>query len=277
MCGVVNHIGTEAACHRADDRTAEPGRARRQLDVVPDAVVLVATIRALKMHSGKFRVVAGKPLAPELIKENIPALEEGICNLEKHIENVKLHGLECVVAINQFATDTKNEIKFVKKHAEKAGALAAVPSQVHARGGAGGTELARAVVAAAEKKKNFKFLYPNNMSIKDKIETIAKKVYGADGVDYSPLANEQIARYTKQGFDKLPLCMAKTHLSLSHDPALKGRPTGFTLPIREIRASVGAGFLYPLCGTMSTMPGLPTTPAGENVDIGKDGRVVGLF
>jgi len=249
----------------------------RMSGLVPDAVVLVATIRALKMHSGKFRVVAGKPLAPELIKENIPALEEGICNLEKHIENIKLHGLECVVAINQFATDTKHEINFVKKYAEKAGALAAVPSQVHAKGGAGGTDLAEAVVEAAEKKKNFKFLYPDKMSIKDKIETIATKVYGADGVDYTGLANEQIARYTKQGFDKLPLCMAKTHLSLSHDPALKGRPTGFRLPIREIRASVGAGFLYPLCGTMSTMPGLPSVPAGEAVDIAKDGRVVGLF
>jgi formate--tetrahydrofolate ligase len=249
----------------------------RMSGLVPDAVVLVATIRALKMHSGKFKVVAGKPLAPELIKENIPALEEGICNLEKHIENVKLHGLECVVAINQFATDTKNEIKFVKKHAENAGALAAVPSQVHAKGGAGGTELAEAVVEAAEKKKNFKFLYPDKMSIKDKIETIATKVYGADGVDYTGVANEQIERYTKQGFDKLPLCMAKTHLSLSHDPTLKGRPTGYRLPVREIRASVGAGFLYPLCGTMSTMPGLPTVPAGENVDIAKDGRVVGLF
>jgi formyltetrahydrofolate synthetase len=148
---------------------------------------------------------------------------------------------------------------------------------VHALGGAGGTELAEAVVEAAEKKKNFKFLYPDKMSIKGKIETIATKVYGADGVDYTPLANEQIERYTKQGFDKLPLCMAKTHLSLSHDPTLKGRPTGYRLPVREIRASVGAGFLYPLCGTMSTMPGLPTTPAGENVDIAKDGRVVGLF
>ena len=132
-------------------------------------------------------------------------------------------------------------------------------------------------MAAAEKKKNFKFLYPDKMSIKEKIETIATKVYGADGVDYTAMANEQIARYTKQGFDKLPLCMAKTHLSLSHDPKLKGRPTGFRLPVREVRASVGAGFLYPLCGAMSTMPGLPTTPAGENVDIAKDGRVVGLF
>jgi formate--tetrahydrofolate ligase len=249
----------------------------RMSGLVPDAVVLVATIRALKMHSGKFRVVAGKPLGKELISENIPALEEGICNLEKHIENVKLHGLECVVAINQFATDTKNEVNFVKRYAEKAGALAAVPSQVHAKGGRGGAKLAEAVVEAAEKKKNFKFLYPNKMSIKEKIETIAKKVYGADGCDFSPQANEQIARYTKEGFDKLPICMAKTHLSLSHDAKLKGRPTGFTVPVREVRASVGAGFLYPLCGTMSTMPGLPSVPAGENVDIGKDGRVVGLF
>ena len=137
--------------------------------------------------------------------------------------------------------------------------------------------MAEAVVEAAEKKKNFKFLYPDKMSIKEKIETIAKKVYGGDGCDFSPKANEQIARYTKEGFDKLPICMAKTHLSLSHDASLKGRPTGFTVPVREVRASVGAGFLYPLCGTMSTMPGLPSVPAGENVDIGKDGRVVGLF
>jgi formate--tetrahydrofolate ligase len=249
----------------------------RMSGLTPDVVVLVATVRALKMHSGKFKVVAGKPLAPELIKENIPAIEEGIVNLEKHIENVKMHGLECVVAINKFATDTKNEIKFIKQRAEKAGALAAVPSEVHARGGEGGRELAEAVVAAAEKEKKFKFLYPLNISIKEKIETIATKVYGAAGVDYSPLANEQIERYTKGGFDKLPICMAKTHLSLSHDPKLKGRPSGFIMPIREIRASVGAGFLYPLCGTMSTMPGLPSVPAGEAVDIGKDGRVVGLF
>ncbi len=249
----------------------------RMSGLVPDAVVLVATIRALKMHSGKFKVVAGKPLAPELIKENIPAIEEGICNLEKHIQNVKLHGIECVVAINQFATDTKNEVKFVKERAEKAGALAAVPSQVHAKGGEGGRELAEAVVEAAEKKTKFKFLYPLDLGIKEKIYTIATEVYGADGVDYSPMANEQIERYTKQGFDKLPICMAKTHLSLSHDPKLKGRPTGFILPIREVRASVGAGFLYPLCGTMSTMPGLPSVPAGEAVDLGKDGRVVGLF
>ena len=188
-----------------------------------------------------------------------------------------MHGLECVVAINQFGTDTKDEIKFVKRYAEKAGALAAVPSEVHAKGGRGGAKLAEAVVAAAEKPSNFKYLYPNSMSIKEKIETIATKVYGADGVDFSAKANEQIARYTKEGFDKLPICMAKSHLSLSHDPTLKGRPTGFTVPIREVRASVGAGFLYPLCGAMSTMPGLPSVPAGVNVDIGKDGRVVGLF
>ncbi|MBI4832414.1 MAG: formate--tetrahydrofolate ligase [Candidatus Lindowbacteria bacterium] len=249
----------------------------RMSGLTPDAIVLVCTVRALKMHSGKFRVVAGKPLSAELIQENIKAIEEGICNLEKHIENIKLHGLECVVAINRFATDTNNEIKFIKQCAEKAGALAAVPSEVHAKGGAGGIELAHAVVAAAEKKKNFKFLYPLDMPIKQKIETIATKVYGASGVDFMPLANEQIERYTKQGFDKLPICMAKTHLSLSHDGKLKGRPTGFRLPVREVRASVGAGFLYPLCGTMSTMPGLPSVPAGEAVDLDKKGRVVGLF
>lgn len=243
----------------------------------PNCVVMVATIRALKMHSGKFSVVAGKPLDSGLLKENLQALEEGCVNLQKQIENMKLFGVPVVVAINKFTTDTKKEIELIRKKAISAGAEDAVLSEVWAKGSKGGTQLAKAVVKACEKKSNFKFLYPLDWSIKKKIETIAKKIYGAGSVQYEDAAEKAIALYTKLGYDKLPLCMAKTHLSLSHDPKLKGRPQGFTLPIRDVRASVGAGFLYPLCGTMRTMPGLPTHPAGEKVDIDKNGNVKGLF
>ena len=243
----------------------------------PNCVVMVATIRALKMHSGKFSVVAGKPLDSGLLKENLQALEEGCVNLQKQIENMKLFGVPVVVAINKFTTDTKKEIELIRKKAISAGAEDAVLSEVWAKGSKGGTQLAKAVVKACEKKSNFKFLYPQDLPIKKKIETIAKKIYGAGNVQYEDAAEKAIALYTKLGYDKLPLCMAKTHLSLSHDPKLKGRPQGFTLPIRDVRASVGAGFLYPLCGTMRTMPGLPTHPAGEKVDIDKNGNVKGLF
>ncbi|MBU3933641.1 MAG: formate--tetrahydrofolate ligase [Candidatus Omnitrophica bacterium] len=243
----------------------------------PDCVVMVSTVRALKMHSSKFSVVAGKPLDPALLQENLQALEQGCSNLEKQIENMKLFGVPVVVAINRFTTDTKREIELIRKKAKEAGAEDAVLSEVWAKGSKGGTDLARAVVRAAEKKSAFKFLYPLNWPIKKKIETIAKKIYGAGDVHYEDAAEKSIALYTKLGYDKLPICMAKTHLSLSHDPKLKGRPQGFTLPIRDVRASVGAGFLYPLCGTMRTMPGLPTHPAGEKVDIDKNGNTVGLF
>jgi len=243
----------------------------------PDAAVLVSTVRALKMHSGKFKVVAGKPLDKALISENLPALKEGCSNLEKHIENVKQFGVPCVVAINKFTTDTKKEIELIKKIALRAGADDVQLSEVWAKGGRGGVALARAVVKAANKKSHFKVLYPDNAKIKDKIETIAKKVYGAKSVFYTVRAEEKVKLYTKLKYDKLPVCMAKTHLSLSHDPALKGRPKDFILPIRDIKASVGAGFLYALCGEMRTMPGLPTTPAGTKIDIDKKGKIVGLF
>ena len=243
----------------------------------PDAVVLAATVRALKMHSGKYTVVPGKPLEEGLIRENIPDLEEGGCNLKKQIENMKLFGIPVVVAINRFTTDTDKEVEAVRKIALDAGAFDAVESNVWANGGKGGEDLARAVVKAAEEPSEFKFLYPLDISIKEKIETIATKIYGADGVEYTPLANRQIKTFTDLGYDKLPLCMAKTHLSLSHDPKLKGVPTGFKVPIREVRASIGAGFLYPLLGQMSTMPGLPTVPAGAHVDIDENGKIVGLF
>lgn len=250
----------------------------RYSGLVPNCVVIVATIRALKMHSGKFKVVAGKPLDPRLLEEDLESLAQGICNLEKHIENMKLFGVPVVVAVNKFTTDTDNEIEFVRKKALEAGADYVATSEVWEKGGEGGIELAEAVIKACEKPSNFRFLYPLDMSIEEKIETIATKIYNADGVVYEPLAKRKIKQFTKLGYDKLPICMAKTHLSLSHDPSLKGVPKGYKLPIRDIRASVGAGFLYPLCGEMRTMPGLPTTPAGEKVDIDVEtGRVVGLF
>ncbi|MBU0952426.1 MAG: formate--tetrahydrofolate ligase [Elusimicrobia bacterium] len=249
----------------------------RYSGLVPNCVVMVCSIRALKMHSGKFKVVAGKPLDEGLIKENLGAIEEGICNLEKQIENARLHGVPVVVAINKFSTDTDNEIKLIEKKSKEFGAEAAVLSEVWEKGGNGGKELADAIVKACEKPVKFQHLYSLDMSIKDKIHTIATKIYGAKDVQYSALAEERIKLYTQNGWDKLPICMAKTHLSLSHDPTLKGRPKGFTLTIRDIRASIGAGFLYPLCGEMRTMPGLPSVPAGTKIDIDDQGRIVGLF
>lgn len=243
----------------------------------PDAVVVVCTVRALKMHSGKYTVRPGKPLDPGLKKKDLKAIELGCENLIKQIENMKLFGVPVVVAINHFVTDTKEEIELIRQKAIEAGAEDAVVSEVWGKGGAGGTDLARAVVKAASKKHSFRFLYPLNAPIKEKIETIATKIYGANGVDYAPLAEKKIKQYTDLGLDKLPLNMAKTHLSLSHEPSWKGRPQNYRLPIRDIRASVGAGFLYPLCGEMRTMPGLPSVPAGTKIDIDKKGRIVGLF
>ncbi|MDD5422247.1 MAG: formate--tetrahydrofolate ligase [Candidatus Omnitrophota bacterium] len=245
--------------------------------LVPSAVVIVCSVRALKMHSGRFKVAAGKPLSEDLLRENIEAIEEGAVNLEKHIENIRLFGLPAVVAINRFTTDTDKEIEAVRKKALAAGADDAVVSDVWARGGQGGIDLARAVVKAADKPSHFKFLYSLDDSIEQKIERIAKSVYGAAHVEYSPEAVKKITLYTKLGYDKLPICMAKTHLSLSHDPELKGKPAGFTVPIRDIRVAAGAGFLYPLCGQMRTMPGLPSDPAGAHIDLDEDGNVVGLF
>ncbi|HHX10392.1 MAG TPA: formate--tetrahydrofolate ligase [Firmicutes bacterium] len=244
-----------------------------------DAAVLVATIRAIKMHGGAIKAVPGKPLDTEaLAKENLEALDKGCENLDKQIENVLLHGVPCIVALNHFPTDSDREVAFVLERAKKAGASAAVVSKVWAEGGAGGIDLAKAVIDVTENEPaDFRFLYSLDAPIKEKIETIATKVYGADGVDYLPLANRQIRRYTRLGFGNLPICMAKTHLSLSHDPNLKGRPRGFRVTVREVRASMGAGFLYPLLGEMRTMPGLPSKPAGAGMDIDEDGRITGLF
>ncbi len=243
----------------------------------PDCVVMVCTVRALKMHSGKVNVVPGKPLPEELTKENLQLVEEGLCNLEKQVENVLLHGVPVVVAINKFETDTDKELQLIQKRAKEFGAEDAVVSEVWEKGGEGGKELANAVIKAANKPNNFKFLYPLDIPIKEKIHIIATKIYGAKDVQYLPLAEEKIKLFTELGWDKLPICMAKTHLSLSHEPSWKGRPKDFVLPIRDIRASVGAGFLYPLCGEMRTMPGLPSIPAGTKVDIDEEGKVVGLF
>ncbi len=249
----------------------------RYSGLVPDAVVMVCTVRALKMHSGRFRVVAGKPLDPGLTREDLRAAEDGCGNLEKQVENARLFGVPVVVAINAFDTDTDAEVELIRQRALAAGAEAAHRSEVWAKGGAGAEELAAAVLKAAEKPKQFRFLYELAWPIKEKIETIATLIYGADGVDYSPAAEQQIKSYTDLGYGDLPICMAKTHLSISHDPALKGRPRGFRVPIREIRASMGAGFLYPLLGEMRTMPGLPSEPNTWKIDLDADGNVTGLF
>jgi formate--tetrahydrofolate ligase len=244
----------------------------------PDAAVVVATIRALKMHGGVGRIVAGRPLDPALQQENVEAVTRGAQNLAAQIENVRLFNVPAVVAINAFPTDTPAEVEAVQQVALAAGATAAVVANHWAEGGAGATDLAEAVWAAAEVgAPNFQLLYPDEAPLADKIEAIATRVYGADGVDYLPAARKQLAQYESLGFGHLPICMAKTQYSLSHDAALKGRPTGFRLPIREVRLSAGAGFVTPLAGEMRTMPGLPSRPGGERIDIDANGEIVGLF
>lgn len=245
----------------------------------PDVVVLVATVRALKMHGGGPKVVAGKPLAVEYTQENLELLAKGLANMVHHIKSARKYGIPVVVAINSFFTDSDAELEMIRKAAmEQGGAEDAVVCRHWELGGEGALKLAEAVVKAASQPSQFQFLYPLEWSIKEKIEIIAKEIYGADGVDYSPEAEGQIAEYTRLGFDRLPVCMAKTHLSISHDPNLKGVPTGYRIPVRELRASVGAGFIYPLLGTMATMPGLPTRPAFFDVDIDPEtGLVTGLF
>jgi formyltetrahydrofolate synthetase len=250
----------------------------RTSGLVPSCVVIVATIRALKMHGGGPKVLAGRPLAPEYTDENLGLLGKGLPNLIAHIKNAIGFGVPVVVAVNRFTSDTDAEIEMVRRSALSAGAEDAVMSDHWAEGGAGAVALAEAVIAACAKPGNFRFLYPLEWDIKRKIEAIATRIYGAGGVDYAPEAEAKIELYTRLGFDKLPICMAKTHLSLSHNPAWKGVPTGYRLPVRDIKASVGAGFLYPLCGDMRTMPGLPTRPAFYDIDIDlKTGKVTGLF
>lgn len=249
----------------------------RQSGLRPSCVVITCTIRALKMHGGLGNVVAGRPLPEELTRENLPALEKGCANLEHHIKVASYYGVPVVVSINRFTPDTDAEVAMIKEKALEAGALGAYPITVWADGGEGAVALAEAVVAACEKGSDFQFLYPDNITIKEKIEILAKKVYNADGVSYEPLAERKIKQFEELGLGRLPICMAKTHLSISHDPGMKGLPENYIFPIRDIRASVGAGFLYPLAGAMRTMPGLGSKPAAHKVDIDEYGRTLGLF
>ena len=243
----------------------------------PDAAVLVATVRALKAHSGKFRIVAGRPLPGDLLAENPDDVHAGAANLRKQIENLRMHGVSPVVAINAFPGDFASEHAVIREIAEGMGARVAVSTHF-SDGGAGAVELAEAVADAAEEPSQFQLLYPSSAPLREKIETIATKVYGADGVSYTPAARGQLDRFERNGFGDLPVCMAKTHLSISSDPKLLGAPTGWTLPVREVRASVGAGFVYPICGDMRTMPGLGASPAATriDVDVDGDGEIVGL-
>jgi formate--tetrahydrofolate ligase len=235
----------------------------------------VTTVRAMKLHTGKYRIVPGRPLPESILKENPDDVYEGAANLRKQIENVRKHGVSPVVCVNRFHTDFDSEVEAIFRAAQEENARVAV-SNHWAEGGKGATDLAKAVIEAAEEPTDFRFLYELDQPIKAKIETIAREIYGADGVVFEDLAERQIRQYESAGFGQLPICMAKTHLSLSHDAKLKGAPTGFTLPITEVRASVGAGFIYPLCGDMRTMPGLSSHPGAENMDIDENGEIVGL-
>ncbi len=244
----------------------------------PDAAVVVATVRALKMHGGVGKIVAGKPLDPALLEENVDAVRRGAQNLAKQIENVTMYGIPAVVAINSFPTDTPAEVEAIREVALAAGARDAVVATHFVDGGKGAAALAEAVWAATEAgDARFELLYPDEMPLAEKIETIARRVYGADGVEFLPAARKSLKQFEELGYGHLPICMAKTQYSLSHDANLKGRPTGFTVPIREVRLSAGAGFITPLCGEMRTMPGLPSRPGGEKIDIDAEGNIVGLF
>jgi formate--tetrahydrofolate ligase len=250
----------------------------RESGLRPDAALLVATVRALKVHSGRFEIVAGKPLPEELVREDVDAVIAGAGNLRKQIENVRLHGVPVVVAINTFPGDSPAEIDAVRQLALEAGASAAHVSKLFAEGGKGGEELAHALVAAAEESSSFRFLYPSDAPLKEKIETLATKVYGAAGVEYSASLGAQARRSSRSsGYGRFPICMAKTQYSLSHDPKLKGRPEGFTFPVMDVRASVGAGFVYPLAGAIMTMPGLGRRPNATQIDLDENGEIVGLM
>uniref|UniRef100_A0A8C5JAQ2 formate--tetrahydrofolate ligase n=1 Tax=Junco hyemalis TaxID=40217 RepID=A0A8C5JAQ2_JUNHY len=250
----------------------------RASGLVPSVVVLVATVRALKMHGGGPNVTAGAPLKKEYTEENLQLVADGCCNLQKQIQITQLFGVPVVVALNVFKTDSPAEIDLVCKIAKESGAFDAVPCHHWSAGGKGAVKLAQAVEKAANQKNSFKYLYSLELPIVEKIRIIAQKVYGAQDIELSPAAQSQVDRYTRQGFGNLPICMAKTHLSLSHQPERKGVPTGFILPISDVRASIGAGFIYPLVGTMSTMPGLPTRPCFYDIDLDPiTEQVKGLF
>lgn len=243
----------------------------------PNAVVLVATIRALKAHTGKYVIIPGKPIDPALKEENVADVQIGAANMIRHLQNLKKFGVNPVVAVNVFADDTDNEIAAVREIALAAGATGVSVARHWAGGGAGAAELAEMIVSACDLPNDFRLLYPDDMAIQEKIETIAHEIYRADGVDYAPGVQRKIKQFEAQGLRRLPICMAKTHLSLSDKPQLKGAPDGFRITVTDVRASAGAGFIYPLCGDVRTMPGLGRAPAAMNVDIDEDGKVVGLF
>ena len=254
----------------------------RYSGLVPQAAVIVATVRALKMHGGGPDVVAGKPLDHVYKDEALPFVEKGCANLIHHIQNIKKFGVHAVVAINRFSTDTQAELDLVARLSMEAGAHSAVVANHWAEGGKGAADLGRAVMAACADSRargnQFKFLYPLQMTLKQKIETICKEMYGADGVEYNDLAEQRIASYESAGFGSLPICMAKTQYSLSTDPAKKGVPKGFTIKVRDVRAAAGAGYIYPICGDIMTIPGLTTRPGFYDVDLDcATGRVIGLF
>jgi formate--tetrahydrofolate ligase len=247
----------------------------RTSGLVPNAAVVVATVRALKAHSGKYRIVAGRPLPEDLLLENPDDVIAGAANLRKQIENIRLHGVPAVVVVNAFPTDHPSEHQAIRDIAAEMTARSAVSTHF-VDGGAGAVEMAEAVAEAASEPSHYQPLYPLSASLREKIETVATKVYGAARVEYSADASKQLDTYERAGFGNLPVCIAKTNLSISSDPALKGAPTGWTLPVREVRASVGAGFVYPICGEIRTMPGLGTSPAAARIDLDEDGQIVGL-
>tara|TARA_R110002073_G_scaffold30070_1_gene94225 strand:+ start:1268 stop:2962 length:1695 start_codon:yes stop_codon:yes gene_type:complete len=250
----------------------------RTSGMTPDAALLVATVRALKTHSGAYDVKPGRPLPEDLFEENLETLEAGCSNLEAQIANLRTHGVPVVVAVNRFPSDSDAEVELVRQRAMAAGARAAEISEVHAKGGAGGEAIAHAIVAAAESgEADFRHLYDEQNPLQAKIETLANCLYGADSVLFEPRALEQLQRFEAEGFGHLPVCVAKTQYSLSHDPSLKGRPSGFEFPIRELRLAAGAGFVVAYAGEVLTMPGLGRTPAYKQVDLDDEGQIVGLF
>ncbi len=247
----------------------------RYSGIDPDAAVMVATVRGLKAHSGNHRIVAGRPLPEALLAENPDEVHAGGDNLRKQLSNMKAHGVTPVVAINAFPGDHDADLAAIGEIADEYGARCAITTHF-SDGGAGAAQLAEAVAEACEEPSSFKVLYEDDLSLKDKIAAVATTVYGADDVEYSATANRQLDTYESAGFGHLPVCIAKTHLSISSDPSLKGAPTGWTLPVREVRASVGAGFVYPICGEMRTMPGLGRQPAAMGIDLDENGEIVGL-
>lgn len=248
----------------------------RRSGLTPDVAVLVVTVRALKAHSGRYKITPGKPLPDGMVQENVDDVRAGAANLLKHIEIVKHFGVSPVVAINRFPTDHQSELDEIKRIAEEAGVRAAISTHV-VDGGAGAVEFAQAVLDAANEETHFTTTYELSQPLEEKIKAIATKIYGADGIELLGDSKRDLNRFTEAGYGELPMVIAKTHLSISSDPKLKGAPTGWTLPVREVRLAAGAGYVYAIAGDMRTMPGLGASPAAERIDVGPDGKIVGLF